>query len=106
MGNPTVSVITPAYNGADHLGEAIQSVLDQTYPHSELIVVDDASTDETPEIVRRFDDPRLKYIVHKENRGPDVARHTPVFPLARENASAMCAAACSCRTSTCVMLFC
>jgi glycosyltransferase involved in cell wall biosynthesis len=73
---PLVSVIIPTFNGGEHLGEAIQSVLDQTYPRFELIIVNDASTDNTAEVLKRFDDPRLKYIVHTENRGADVARHT------------------------------
>jgi glycosyltransferase involved in cell wall biosynthesis len=76
MSSPKVSVIIPTYNGADYLGEAIQSVLDQTYSSFELIVVDDASPDHTAEVVKQFDDPRLKYILHQENRGADVARNT------------------------------
>ncbi|MBE7551501.1 MAG: glycosyltransferase family 2 protein [Anaerolineales bacterium] len=76
MNTPKVSVLIPTYNGADFLGEAIQSVLGQTYPDVELIIVDDASPDHTAEVVRQFDDPRLTYIVHPENRGADVARHT------------------------------
>lgn len=76
MSTPKASVIIPTYNGADFLGEAIQSVLEQTYPDFELIIVDDASPDRTPEVVKQFDDSRLKYIVHAENRGADVARHT------------------------------
>jgi glycosyltransferase involved in cell wall biosynthesis len=78
------SVIVPTYGGADFLGEAIQSVLDQTYPHFELIVVDDASPDHTAEIVAQFDDPRLKYIRHQENRGADRARHTGLLASSGE----------------------
>jgi glycosyltransferase involved in cell wall biosynthesis len=76
MSTPTVSVIIPTYNGAAFLSEAIQSVLKQTYPSIELIIVDDASPDHTAEVVKQFDDPRLKCIVHSKNRGADVARHT------------------------------
>jgi glycosyltransferase involved in cell wall biosynthesis len=76
MGNPTVSVIIPTYNGARFLGEAMQSVFEQTYPDFELIVVNDASPDNTCEAVKQFDDPRLIYLVHEENQGADVARHT------------------------------
>lgn len=76
MSTPKVSVLIPTYNGADFLGEAIQSVLEQSYPNFELIVVDDASPDHTAEVVKQFDDPRLKYIVHPKNQGADVARHT------------------------------
>lgn len=74
MSTPKVSVIIPAYNGADFLGEAIQSVLDQTYQNSEIVIVDDASTDGTAAVVRQFDDPRIKYLVQEVNQGPDAAR--------------------------------
>lgn len=73
---PKVSVIIPTYNGADFLGEAIQSVLEQTYPNFELIVVNDASPDSTEEVVRKFDDHRLKYIAHEKNSGVGQARYT------------------------------
>lgn len=76
MNTPKVSVIIPTYNGASFLGEAIQSVLNQTYPLFELIVVNDASPDHTTEVVKQFDDPRLRYMIHQENRGADRARHT------------------------------
>ena len=78
MNKPKVSIIIPAYNGADLLGEAIQSVLDQTYPHFELIVVDDLSPDPTAEIVGRFDDSRLVYLRHEENQGAVAARETGI----------------------------
>jgi glycosyltransferase involved in cell wall biosynthesis len=71
-----VSVVIPTYNGARFLGEAIQSVLDQTYPHFELIVVDDGSTDNTADAVKQFDDPRITYVLHQENRGAIAARYT------------------------------
>jgi glycosyltransferase involved in cell wall biosynthesis len=70
------SVIIPAYNGAQYLGEAIQSVLNQTYSHFELIVVDDASTDQTVDVLKQFSDTRLKYYIHPRNMGADNARKT------------------------------
>ena len=57
-----VSVIIPAYNQALYVSQAIQSVLDQTYPNFELIVVDDGSTDETPQILAGIQDPRMQVI--------------------------------------------
>ncbi|RIK25934.1 MAG: hypothetical protein DCC55_40335, partial [Chloroflexi bacterium] len=78
MSTPKVSVIIPAYNGGDYLGEAIQSVLTQTYPHFELIVVDDASPKDASSLIGQFDDPRLKYIVHQQNQGAVAARKTGV----------------------------
>jgi glycosyltransferase involved in cell wall biosynthesis len=73
---PKVSVIVPAYNGAGFLGETIRSVLAQTYAHWELIIVDDASPDDTAKVVAQFDDPRIKYLVHEKNKGSDAARDT------------------------------
>jgi glycosyltransferase involved in cell wall biosynthesis len=71
-----VSVVIPAYNQAQFLGEAIQSVLDQTYPNFELLVVNDASPDNTAEVVGQFSDPRMRYIAHEENRGLPAARNS------------------------------
>jgi glycosyltransferase involved in cell wall biosynthesis len=76
MNMPKVSVIIPTYNGADLLGEAIQSVLEQTFPDFELIVVNDASPDHTTEVVKQFNDSRLKYLVHEKNKGVGQARYT------------------------------
>ncbi len=72
---PTVSVIIPAYNQAVYVSEAIQSVLGQTYPDFELIVVDDGSTDETPQILASIQDPRIR-IVRQPNKGLSAARNT------------------------------
>ena len=71
-----VSVIVPAYKGACSLPRLIKSVLDQTYPHFELLIVDDASTDNTTEIVGGFDDSRIRYLRHDTNRGVAMARRT------------------------------
>ena len=59
---PEISVIMSVYNGEDYLSEAIESVLAQTFPHWELIVINDCSTDGTAEILRNFAerDPRVK----------------------------------------------
>lgn len=76
MASPNVSVIIPTYRGADYLGATVQSVLDQTYPHFELIVVNDASPDHTSELMQQFDEPRLLYCVHDTNQGAVAARAT------------------------------
>ena len=67
---PLVSIVMPTYNGSEYIDQAIRSCLDQTYPNLELIVVDDASTDETPEILTRFASsvPNMRVIRHEENR--------------------------------------
>ena len=74
-----VSVIIPAYRGAKYLGKAIQSVLDQTYTNFELIIVNDASPDNTTEVVESFNDPRIKYLVHEKNMGVSQARDTAIL---------------------------
>jgi glycosyltransferase involved in cell wall biosynthesis len=79
MKHPKVSVVIPTYGGARHLGEAIQSVLNQTWQDFELIVVNDASPDDTDEVMARFDDPRICYIRHETNRGVALARKTGIM---------------------------
>lgn len=74
---PAVSVIIPAYNQGRYLHQAIQSVLDQTYPDFEIVVVNDGSTDNTREVVHRFSDPRMCY-VYQENQGLSAARNTGI----------------------------
>lgn len=64
-----VSVCLPTYNRAALLSEAIESVRAQTYPHWELIVADNASTDATPEVVASFGDPRIRYVRNERNLG-------------------------------------
>jgi glycosyltransferase involved in cell wall biosynthesis len=78
MGLPKVSVIIPAYNRANTIGAAITSVLRQTEPNFELLVVDDASTDHTKDIVREFRDTRVELIEHTQNGGSSVARNTGI----------------------------
>jgi len=68
-----VSVIIPCYNYARYLGDAIGSVLNQTYQHYEVVVVDDGSTDNTAEVAARY--PGVRYIYQK-NQGISAARNT------------------------------
>src|SRR3990167_2853502 len=66
--NPKVSIVLPVYNGARYLAQAIDSCLNQTHQNIELIIVDDCSTDETPEIIQSFNDPRVRYVRNKTNQ--------------------------------------
>ena len=75
---PVVSVIIPTYNRALTIGRAIMSVLNQTYHDFEIIVIDDASTDNTKEKVNSLSDIRIKYISHSENKGAAAARNTGI----------------------------
>jgi len=68
-GAPRVSVILPAYNAAAYVGEAIDSILAQTFGDFELLVIDDGSSDDTLAIVSGFQDPRLKVLRNERNLG-------------------------------------
>ena len=61
---PLVSVLVPSYNGAAFLREALDSILAQTYPHLEVLLLDDASTDETPAIAASYGD-RITYVASR-----------------------------------------
>ncbi len=73
---PFVSVIIPVYNSADFLGQAIDSVMDQTFLDLEIIVVDDGSTDRTPEVSAQYSD-HITYI-RQPNGGNAAARNRGV----------------------------
>jgi glycosyltransferase involved in cell wall biosynthesis len=75
MQTSIVSIMMPAYNAERYVGLAIESVLAQTYPHWELIIVNDGSTDRTPEIAGSYSDPRIK-VIHQPNGGEASARNT------------------------------
>lgn len=67
---PFCSVVIPTYNAAPYVTEAIDSVLAQTYPNYEVIVIDDASTDGTPEILERYrHQPKIRLYQNPENLG-------------------------------------
>jgi glycosyltransferase involved in cell wall biosynthesis len=74
--NPTVSIIIPTYNRSHVVGQAIKSVLHQTCQDFEIIVVDDASTDNTEDVVNGHNDTRIHYLRHKQNYGAPRARNT------------------------------
>jgi len=71
MTSPLISVVMPVFNGASTVGRAIESVLSQSIKDFEFIIVDDASTDETPSILSHYSqiDPRIRIIRHDNNSG-------------------------------------
>lgn len=75
--NTTVSIVIPVYNTAPFLDECIRSAADQTYPHLEILLVNDGSTDESPEICQQWclRDSRIR-LIHTPNQGPAMARNT------------------------------
>lgn len=78
--NELVSIIVPVYNRASKIERALRSIEAQTYPHWEVIVIDDGSTDGTPEVVKRIaeKDRRIRLIRHECNRGAQAARNTGI----------------------------
>jgi glycosyltransferase involved in cell wall biosynthesis/SAM-dependent methyltransferase len=75
--SPKVSVILPTFNNAHSIGEALQSVLNQTYTDWELVIVDDGSVDGTANIVSKFCDWRIRYI-YQANKGVSEARNVGI----------------------------
>jgi glycosyltransferase involved in cell wall biosynthesis len=75
---PKVSIVIPTYNRAQYLVRAIRSVLDQSFQDFEIVVVDDASTDDTLQTVESFRDPRIRYLRHDINRKEAGSRNTGV----------------------------
>jgi glycosyltransferase involved in cell wall biosynthesis len=66
---PQVSVVTCTYNRAHLIGETIKSILSQTVQDFEYIIVDDGSSDHTEEVIKAFNDPRIKYFSRKRTGG-------------------------------------
>ena len=75
---PRVSVVIPTHNRSHLVTRAIESVLAQTYRGFELVVVDDASSDNTADVVGRIDDPRLRYVRLPKNRGESGAQNAGI----------------------------
>ncbi len=74
--NELVSIIMPSFQTGSYIDSAIRSVLDQSYENWELIIVDDASTDETDRVVEGFlSDPRIRYFKNENNCGAALSRN-------------------------------
>ena len=87
-----VSIITPCYNGAKYISETIDSVIAQTYPKWEMIIVDDGSKDNSTEIVRGYTDERI-HLIQQKNAGSAAARNTGRFVMRKAEKSRI---ACGC----------
>ena len=67
--NPLISVLMPVYNGQQYVAEAIDSILNQTYKHFELLLLDDGSSDNSEQIIKGYKDSRIVYIKNETNKG-------------------------------------
>lgn len=76
---PLVSVVIPVFNREKTVGRAVSSVLNQSYKNLELIVVDDCSDDNSLEVIREFQDERIKVIALKRNSGANAARNKGIM---------------------------
>lgn len=72
---PVFSVLTPVYNGAPYIERCYASLAAQTFGDWEWVVVDDGSTDQTAELVRALNDPRIRLVSYQPNRGRGYARY-------------------------------
>lgn len=85
---PLISVIIPVYNGADFLGEAVESIIAQQHPHTEVIMIDDGSTDHTPEVAKAIVETyrtQISIQYHRqENQGPSASRNTGILRASGE----------------------
>ena len=68
------SIVIPTYNRGKLIGNTIKSIIDQTYSNFEVLIIDDGGTDDTKEVIDKFNDPRLRYF-HKQNEERGVARN-------------------------------
>ncbi len=85
---PRVTVFIPVYNREKYVGEAIESILDQTFSDFEILLIDDGSTDDSVEIIRSYSDPRIRLTSNKRNFGIPATRNKGV-ELARGQYIAM-----------------
>lgn len=74
----TISVVIPVYNDSNTLSRAVDSILNQTYEVCEIIIVDDCSEDHPKAVVDQYDDERITFETHEENRGGSAARNTGI----------------------------
>lgn len=75
MSNEKISIIIPTYNREKLIKKSVESIINQTYKNIEIIIVDDASTDNTKEVIGKINDKRIKYYKLKKNKGACYARN-------------------------------
>ncbi|WP_160724887.1 glycosyltransferase family 2 protein [Bacillus sp. USDA818B3_A] len=75
----SITVVIPTYNRANKINKSIESVMEQTYPVDEIIIVDDFSTDHTEQVVRSFNNEKIKYVVNSFKKGANGARNTGIM---------------------------
>ena len=73
-----VSVIMPCYNAAQYIADSIDSVISQTYKNWELIIIDDCSTDNSTEIIKKYDDERIVLLHNEKNSGAAITRNNGI----------------------------
>ena len=66
---PKISVLMTTYNSQEYISEAIESILNQTFKDFEFIIINDGSTDKTAEIIKSYEDKRIKFIDNEKNQG-------------------------------------
>lgn len=76
---PLISVIIPSYNRGKLILRSVESVLSQTHKNLELIVVDDCSTDDTEDVIKKLGDARIKYVKLEKNSGACAARNRGIY---------------------------
>jgi teichuronic acid biosynthesis glycosyltransferase TuaG len=78
--NKLVSIIVPSYNSAEYISDTIESVLNQSYNHWEMIIVDDGSSDHTLKVIQKFvkKDIRIKLFINENNSGPAISRNRAI----------------------------
>jgi glycosyltransferase involved in cell wall biosynthesis len=94
MLNPKVTVLMPAYNAGKYIGEAIRSVLEQSFTDFELLIVNDGSTDDTLNVIHSFNDERI-VVISQKNKGVAAALNTGLYQarapyIARFDADDVC----------------
>lgn len=82
---PTFSVIVPLYNKSGFIEKTIDSILGQTFKDFEVIVVNDASTDDGFSKLKKYEDPRIKLFQHKQNKGLSATRNTAISKATAKN---------------------